>query len=92
MPLTFIFSEQKDDISHLERKIKDLESLLDKKNEVLKEAEWQIEKLKKEKEELKEAEAKMYQQKIEFEDKNLDAAKRSENDEAKIKELEVNSL
>ena len=89
MPLTFIFSEQKNDISHLERKIKDLESLLDKKNEELKEAEWQIEKLKKEKEELKEAEAKMYQQKIEFEDKNLDAAKRSENDEAKIKELEV---
>ena len=87
--LITIFSEQKEDISHLERKIKDLQSLLDKKNEELKEAEWQIEKLKKEKEELKEAEAKMYQQKIEFEDKNLDAAKRSENDEAKIKELEV---
>ena len=86
---TIIFSEQKEDISHLERKIKDLQGLLDKKNEELKEAEWQIEKLKKEKEELKEAEAKMYQQKIEFEDKNLDAAKRSENDEAKIKELEV---
>jgi len=84
-----IYSKQKEDISHLERKIKDLQSLLDKKNEELKEAEWQIEKLKKEKEELKEAEAKMYQQKIEFEDKNLDAAKRSENDEAKIKELEV---
>ena len=66
-----------------------MESLLDKKNEELKEAEWQIEKLKKEKDELKDAEAKMYQQKIEFEDRNLDAAKRSENDAEKIKELEV---
>ena len=66
-----------------------MENLLEKKNEELKEAQWQIKKLKKEKEELKEPEAKMYRQKIEFEDKNLDAAKRSENDEAKIKELEV---
>ena len=66
-----------------------MESLLDKKNEELKEAEWQIEKLKKEKDELKKVEAKMYQQKIEFEDRNLDAAKRSENDAEKIKELEV---
>lgn len=87
-PYKPLSSEQKEDISYLERKIKDLENLLDKKNEELKEAEWQIEKLKKEKEELKEAEAKMYQQKIDFEDKNLDAAKRSENDAAKIKELE----
>ena len=66
-----------------------MESLLDKKNEELKEAEWQIEKLKKEKEELKEEEAKMYQQKIELEDRNLDAARRSEIDEEKIKELQV---